>query len=167
MCSYKTHYKKIYDQHIKSHHKCGVCEIFFHGTNAIRNFKNHLKSHEAKIQYLCSKCGKEFLSQPFLNRHTKKKHGPKQGDIEIQLDSDSPDFQPEIPQDESLQSKIWQNSKVVKTEVSIETGSRTLNHALDMSFENLSQADKDPLNQVNDPKKKQRKQNLKERHYMT
>ena len=78
-CDFTSESESKCIQHIKSHKSCRHCGKVFHGINSSRNYKSHLKTHEAKEEtlYYCKICEKSFLRKISLVQHIKHDHESK------------------------------------------------------------------------------------------
>jgi hypothetical protein len=93
LCDYQTQSLAYWNKHVKTVYECDNCGVTFHGDNAKRNLKCHLKTHQEKIpepqkiktvkqprkvkpkiSHECSQCEKSFPYLSYLNRHKKNIH---------------------------------------------------------------------------------------------
>ena len=108
LCNYQTQSFAYWNKHVKTVYECDNCGDTFHGHNARRNLKFHLKTHQEKtpkpqkikprkprklkpkISHECSHCEKSFPYLSYLNRHKKNIHALNiERKIDLQLEKES------------------------------------------------------------------------------
>merc|ERR1711970_1555754 len=78
-----------------------------------RHLKAVHKDGNIKGVNICAFCKKKFMQRWKLNSHIESVHS---GKMEIKLDFDSPDFQPQLSFDMPVQSISQSNSIMIKSE---------------------------------------------------